>query len=154
MATPTFEDLKVYWCPTVASIAAPTVANIAAGTDLTPYIPVAGVNVASTTNRASLAMLGEAKIKERIGTQSKSPTLTFIRHSALADDDAWVLFVNKLKGYLVLSYSGAAIATTRVEVYSAETSDPMMAPSAENELQTFTVEMALDDWNIKATVAA
>jgi hypothetical protein len=154
MATDTFESMKVHWCPTVASLAAPTVANITAGTDLTPFTPVSGVNIAATQNRASLAMLGQAFITEGMGTHSKSVTMTFTRHKTAAADLAWVLFTYKLAGHLVVGRFGALIAAARAEVYQVECGEPGMAPSAENEIQTFTVEMAVQAYNQNAIIAA
>jgi hypothetical protein len=154
MPVPTYESTKVYWAVTVASLAAPTVANITAGTDLTPWTPVAGVNVAAQQNKAALAMLGEAFVKEGIGTHTRSLTLTHTRDSVLADDDAFTLFTYKLQGHIIIARFGPAIAASRVEVYQVECGEPMPQPSAENELVTFTEEFAIQAFNQKATVAA
>lgn len=154
MAVPTYEGMKVHWLATVASLAAPTAANITAGTDLTPFTPVAGVNLASSQNRASLAMLGDAYVKEGIGTHTRSLTLTFTRDAVTANDTAWTLFTYKLAGHIMLSRFGAPVAASRVEVYQVEAGESLMQPSAENELLTFQVEFAIQAYNQKAVVAA
>jgi hypothetical protein len=154
MATDTFESLKVHWLPTVASLAAPTVANVTAGTALTAFVPVAGVNISATQNTASLAMLGQAFITEGMGTHSKSAELTFVRHKVAADDTAWTLFTYKLAGHIVIGEFAALAAGARARVYKVECGEPRMNPSAENELQTFVVSFAIQDYNEKAIIAA
>lgn len=155
MTTASFEGMKVYWLTAApASLAAPTVANMTAGTEISDFIPVSGVNIAATQNRASIALLGQAFITENMGTHGKSITLTFVRHAADADDDAWNLFDYKSTGYLVIArFGGGVTAADRVEVYQVETSEPLSVPSAENEVQTFTVEMAVQDYSQDAVVA-
>jgi hypothetical protein len=153
MATDTFENLKVVATPTVASMAAPTVANLTAGTDLTPLIPVAGVNLAATQNTASIALLGQAFIVENIGTHGKSMTLTFVRHKTAVLDVAWTLFTYKLATHIVIGRFGSLAAAARAEVYQVETSEPLMNPSAENEVQQFTVQCAIQAYNQNAVIA-
>lgn len=153
MATATFEGMKVHWLPTVASLAAPTAANYTAGTDLSPVTPVAGVNIAATQNKASLAMLGQAFVIEGIGTHTRSLTLTFTRDAVTANDTAWQLFTYKLAGHISLAYFGAPVATSRVQIYQVECGESLTQPSAENEIQTFMVEFAIQAYNQKAVVA-
>jgi len=156
MTTASFEGMKVYWGTSApASLTAPTAANMAAATDISAYTPVSGVNVAATQNRASIALLGQAFITENMGTHGKSITMTFVRHAAVADDDAYALFDYKTAGWLYLARFGAATtAGSRVDVYQVETSEPLDAPSAENEVQTFTVEMAVQAYGRDSIVAA
>lgn len=154
MATTTHEDTKAYWVTTISNLAAPTVAEINAGTDLSAFIPVSGINTGGTQNRASLPMLGNSKVAERLGTRSVSPTVTFTRHTTSGTDTAWNLFTHKLAGHLVVSRFGGTVATgLRVEVYKGEASEGQPMASADNEIQQFTVELALEDWNKKAVVA-
>lgn len=148
-------NVKVYWLPTVASKAAPTVANIAAGTNITPFLPTTGVDVAWTQNNASLPMLDESFTVEQIGTESASVTLTVTRDSVTADDDAWTLFTRGLEGYLVISRFGAPVATSRVEVYPVAAHRAVPMAPAENELQQATVQLAVRDTpELNAVVAA
>jgi hypothetical protein len=142
MAEVTYEDTKVYWLPAVANKAAPTVAEIGAGTDLTPFVPVDGVARDSSQNKASQAMLGGAFVTERVGTWSFSATLTLMRHILAGDDDAWELFDRGTEGFLLISPFGAAVAGLRVEVIPAEAHQPIMQATAENAYQKFTVAFA------------
>lgn len=149
------EKVKVYFLPTVASKAAPTVANIAAGTHLTPFVPTDGLNVDPTQNNASISMLDSGFNAEQIGTYGYGITMTMTRDDVAADDDAWTLFERGLRGFLLISRFGTPIAGSRVEVYPIECHDPAPAAPAENTFQTFTVGMAVHDApEIKAVVAA
>lgn len=148
-------NVKVYWLPTVASKAAPTVANIAAGTNLTPFLPTTGTDITWTQNNASLPMLDESFTVEQIGTESASITLTFTRDSVTADDDAWELFDRGLEGYLLISRFGTPVATSRAEVYPVAAHRAVPLSPAENELQQATVQLAVRDTpELNAVVAA
>lgn len=148
-------NVKVYWLPTVASKTAPTVANIAAGTNITPFLPTTGVSVAYTQNNASLPMLDESFTVEQIGTESAAIELTFTRDSVTADDDAWTLFTRGLEGNLLISRFGTPIAGSRVEVYPAAAHRAVPLPPAENELQQGKVQLAVRDTpELNAIVAA
>lgn len=155
MANPSYEPMKVYWLPTVADISAPTVAEIAAGTDLTPWAPVDTAQTAATRNRVAQAMLGEGFISEAKGTTGDSLTLRLMRHpSAATDDDAWELFAPGPSGFVLLSYSGAVAAATRVEVWPVDAFEPSMNPATENTKQSFTVEFATTSQPDKNAVVA
>jgi len=155
MATATHESSLVYWLPTVASIAAPTAANITAGTNLSAQVPVGGIDLSSTQSKASLAMLGDAFIKEGIGTYGKSMTITFTRDAASSVlDVAWTLFTYKLAGHIMISRFGSVAVAARVEVYQVECGKSGALPSAENQIQQFTNEFAIQKFDDKAVVAA
>ena len=84
-------NVKVWRVPTVADTSAPTVAEINAGTDLTPYMPTQGVDVTWTQNNASLAMLDESFVAEVVGTEAATITLTGVRDDG-ATDPFWDAF--------------------------------------------------------------
>lgn len=148
-------NVKVYWLTTVASMAAPTVANIAAGTNITPFLPTAGVGVDWTQNNASIAMLDESFTAEAVGTEGATIELTFIRDDVDADDDAWNLFTRGANGYLLISRFGTPAAADRVEVYPVQSHRPVPLPPAENEFQQAKVMLAVTDTpELDAVVAA
>src|SRR5688572_3247170 len=89
-------NVKLYYLATVASVAAPTAANITAGTNLTPYLPTSGLNIDPTQNNASIPMMDDGFVIEAIGTESVGITLTLTRDETTADDDAWTLFTRGL----------------------------------------------------------
>lgn len=138
-------NVKVYWLPAVASKAAPTTVEIAAGTNVTPYLPTTGVSVEWTQNNASLPMMDASFTVEQIGTESAAIELTFTRDSVTADDDAWSLFTRGLEGFLLISRFGAPVATSRAEVYPAAAHRAVPLSPAENELQQAKVVLAIRD---------
>ena len=146
-------NVKVYWLPTVASKAAPTAANIAAGTPLTPYLPTSGVGIDWTQNNASLDMLDSSFTAEVVGTEGATITLTFVRDDTT--DTAWNLFVRGTNGYLLVSRFGAPVAADKVEVYPVQSHRPVPLPPATNEFQQAQVSLAVHDTpELNATVAA
>lgn len=148
-------NVKAYWLPTVASKTAPTVAEIAAGTNLTPQLPTAGLDISFNENNASIAMIDAGFTAEQVGTYGTTIALTFTRDGVDADDDAWNLFDRGLTGYLLVSRFGTPVATSRVEVYPCESHNPIPLAPAENEFQQMRVTLAVhDEPELKATVAA
>jgi Tfp pilus assembly protein FimT len=155
MTHATYESLRVYWVPTIANIAAPTVAEIGAGTNLTDYVPVEGVNTDMTENEVTTAMLGDSFIVSDPGTWSARNEVTFMRHITATDDDAWTLFVTNQIGNFVIARFAAAAAAARVEVYPARSGRRRMQASAENTHQRFLVTLyGTDTPNFDAVVAA
>lgn len=146
-------NTKVRWLPAVANIAAPSVAEIAAGTDLTPQIPSDGLQFNHTRNNASVSMLDDDFVPEDVGTYGTGITLKFVRDDT--DDDAFDLFNHGEEGFLLISRFGAPAATKKVEVYPASSHEPAPLPTAENEYQQFEVQIAVTRKpNIRAVVAA
>ena len=146
-------NVKVYWLPTVVSKTAPTVANIAAGTELTPFLPTSGVGIDWTQNNASIDMLDESFTAEVVGTEGASITLTFVRDDV--DDDACDLFVRGTNGFLLVSRFGSPIAADKVEVYPVQCHRPVPLAPATNEFQQARCSLAVTDTPaLNATVAA
>lgn len=141
MARVTHEDTKVYWLEAVSNIQAPTVAEMNAGTDLTPQIPVDGVALNPSKNNAAQAMLGDAFVAEKVGTWGVGITLTFTRDDT--SDAARTLFTYRQAGWLVISRFGAHAAGKKLEVYPAEGHEPSDLPTAENEFSKFEVQLAV-----------
>ena len=138
----------------MTALAAPTAAEITAGTNLTAQIPSDGVNLTNTRNNASISMLDEAFTPEQVGTFGTSITLKFTRDNA-ATDAAFALFEHGDAGFLLISRFGAAIAASKVEVYPVESHDPAPLATAENEYQQFEVQLAVTARpSIRAVVAA
>lgn len=151
--------VKAHWLPTVANKAAPTAAEIAAGTNLTPQLPTDGLDISPTNNNASIAMIDEAFVAEEIGTYSVGVTLTFVRDpdsvTIGTGDDVWTLFTRDLRGYLLISRFGAPVAGDKVEIYPAAAHAPAPLAPAENEYQRFQVQLAITGApDLNATVAA
>lgn len=149
--------IRTYWATTIAAISAPTVAEITAATFLGEEQTADGLNLSPTNNKASLQMLNTEKIPEHPGTQSLAVTLQFRRQTEEADDVAWELFDHNTAGFLIVARLVAStdpVATDRVEVYQAKSFEPVPLQSAADTYQQYQVELALQDWDKKAVVAA
>jgi hypothetical protein len=140
MARTTFETLKVFFLPAVASLAAPTQAELTAGDDLSAEIPVDGVEKGGSANNASQAMLGDAFVAEEPGTWGRTLTITFMRDTAGV---AWASFGYRTDGFLLFAPDGLTGAGAEVEVWPVTSHERQPTPSAENEYQKFTVTFAV-----------
>jgi hypothetical protein len=146
--------LHVYVVPAVASatLAEVTVAEIAAGVDLTPAITADGYSPNPTQNTVSTDML-TGFIKQSIGTEGASFDLTFVRAK---DDngDAWDYFDERGKaGFLVVCPFGAAADGQPAEIYPCEFARRRWVSSGANAHQKFQVmAVATRDYNDDASV--
>ncbi len=153
MGRVTHEQTQVHWLPAVADPAAPTLAEITAGDDLTTQVPVDGVQLNPTENNAAQAMLGDAFVAELVGTWGRGITLTFTRDDET--DAAYVLFEYRTEGFLLLSRFGTPVEDSEVEVYPCQSHEPSPMATAENEFQKFNVKLAVTDTPaLRAVVAA
>lgn len=142
----------------VADIDAPTLAEIATGTDLTCFITKDGLNPGGSTAKITSGALCSRVNGKRVGSVDYDGSLKMYRDNGAGGDDAWDLAEWGAVGFLVVRrgilYGTAFAAGQKVEVYDAQLGEPVMAGSAENANQTFTVELAVQDAELKATVAA
>lgn len=139
-------NTKVYWSTSIANKSAPTAAEMAAATVLTPQTTADGVNVTDTRNKAATPMLEDIFIPENAGTHSTAAVLTFTRDNVT--DTAWDTFTHGTAGFLVIARGTEGDGTNagdEVEVYPAESFDPTPLPTATNEHQKFEVELAITD---------
>lgn len=150
---------RIEWVTTIADIAAPTAAELGAGTPLTNFVTKDGLNTPQNQNMVDSATIAETFDAQLVGSWGGALELTMFRDSVADDDDAWTLFVYGTNGHIVVR-RGIAVATAwaaaqRVEVYPAQMHQPVMQPSAANEQQRFAVSLAVTSApNLKAVVAA
>lgn len=146
-------NVKVWKVPSIAAKAAPTAAEIAAGTHLTPFIPTNGVAVAWTQNNASRPMLDESFTIEAVGTEGAGITLTGLRDDT--SDTFWDAFTRGENFFLVIGRFGSADQVgDKVEVYPVESHRVVPSQPAENEFQECTVMLAVTELpELNATVA-
>jgi hypothetical protein len=143
-------NVKVYKVPTVADKTAPTAAEIAAGVNLTPYMPTTGVDISWTQNNASLPMLDESFVVSAVGTEAAEITLTGTRDDS--DDAFWDAFERGENFFLVVSRFGDAEAGSQVEVYPAQSHRPVPLAPAENEFQQAQVSIGVTDTPVLTSV--
>jgi hypothetical protein len=148
------ENVYVYFATAVANIEAPTLAEITAATDLTPYITKDGVVLGFTENRVDNAGIASAFDAQNIGSHGAQPALTMFRDTE-DETDTWDLLQRGDEGFLIRSFNGPAITGSQVEVYPVEVGIRQPANSAANENQKFTTNFAVTaDYTLDAVVAA
>lgn len=149
------DQTKAWYVPTIADEAAPTVAEIAAGVELSDSLTADGVSPNHTENVVSTDMLS-GFIKQSIGTEGVTFNLRFLRDFD-GTDEVWDTFDTRGKtGYLVLSNDGGTgVAADEVEVYPAEFGRRKRVATGANSHQAFTVLCTVTgDYTDDAVVAA
>lgn len=162
MARYPFEEFtKVVWVPGasgIANIAAPTVAEIAAGTDITCFLTKDGLNLGGTTNKVDQGGLCDHVDGDTVGTVKFDASLKGYRDNAAGGDDYWDLGVWGSAGHLVVRrgilFGTAFAAAQKVEVYKGQLGQKVPATSAANTNQTADIPLAVAAANLDATVAA
>jgi hypothetical protein len=137
------EYTKVTICTAIANKAAPTIAELTAGTDISKFVVKDGLETPATQNTIKTATLVNRYDAEIPGTYGGPVKLTCVRDAVTADDDAWDLFELDLVVFTVVRrmvlHSTAWTAAQKVEVYPGVCGQKLMAKTAENEPQRFEV---------------
>lgn len=146
-------NLYVYFLPAVADISAPTVAEITAGDLLSDQMKVEDLDIPWSENEYDNSKATSAFQATGVGTYGAGPiTIT------LDDNDDKVLFDSFARGdtgFLLVSRHGAAVATSRVEVYPVECHGSKPMNGTTNDKVKFTSRFAVTtDPDLEATVAA
>lgn len=134
----------IYWLPAnPADLDAPTVAEIAAGDEITSFIPKDGVQYGISNNRVDGGDISTIFGGESMGTWTSQVSLTIF-----LDDDTNTAFdllgAHGVSGCLVITPFEAAAATAKCYVFpTAETGAPVLGNSAANERQKATIELAI-----------
>lgn len=156
-----FEEFtKVIWVPGASGIAnrgAPTVAEIAAGVDLSCFLTRDGLQLPNTTSGADDSSLCSKQDTSTPGSVAFNPQLKLYRDNGT--DTAWNLANWGDEGNLVVrrgvAYGTAIAAGQKVEVYAGQFGNPTPIPSASNTNQALEVMLFnRPGTNLKATVAA
>lgn len=103
-------NIKVTYVPSVANLAAPTVAELGAGTDLECLITADGLDVSVDEDVISIPKLCETSNSEAPGRATYKITLTIVRKDNPTEDVAWTTLLRNTSGFLVMRY-GPAVAT-------------------------------------------
>lgn len=144
---PVYEkNYRVHWAPAVASLAAPTVAEITAGDYLGRLMTKDGAELGISQNRVEVASIDELFDAERMGSWGARPVLTLFRDDA-TETDGWDLVSAGETGFLVISpfqaTPGTEAAGDPAYVFPAEMGVPMPQDSGANSPQTFKIEFAV-----------
>lgn len=146
---------RVVWCTSIANTAAPTVAELNAGTNLTTFVPKDGVRPGGAQNTVDGGDITTQFEGKSIGTYSEDFELMLYRDDTA--DTAWTLAVVNTAGFLVVRrlvpYATAWTAGQKVEVRTAQMGQKLMQNSAANENQKFALKFAVASVVLDATVA-
>lgn len=150
-------NTKVAWVTTISNIAAPTVAELTAGTDLSELLTKDGLSTPGSQNMVDSSTLADTFDAQRVGSWGGGISLTGFRDAA--SDTFWDLAVYGTEGFLVvrrgIPYDTAWTAGQDVEVYPAEMHEPAPNNTAANEEVRSTLAMAVTSQpNKRAVVAA
>lgn len=155
-------NLKVHVVDTIASKAAPTVAEIAAGTEITGFITPAGIDTPDEGTEADSSDLGSARDKSIPATVGGQYTIELYRDDGTGgfSDDAWAALPRNQITHLVISRFGgsgtdkAIIATDTVEVVEGRVSSRSNNRAVRGEALRFTSVFGLSADVVEGTVAA
>lgn len=146
-------NVKIYFATTVASVAAPTVANITAAT----LIPgVTNYQTPSSEAEVDFSDVDSLYDTGGVGTTKSGPIVLTIKRDDADESDTWGLFdTPRAAGFLIISRFGVPVATDSVEVYPVQVGQRRPASYGRNTVQTFDVAFYVtDDPNLDAVVAA
>jgi hypothetical protein len=147
--------IRMSWVVTIANKAAPTVAELNAGTLLSPFTTKDGVDPGLTTNMVDSATIEETFDAQGVGSYGGTLKLTMYRDDTA--DTAWNLMVYGTIGFVVVR-RGIASATAyanpqKCEVYPAQMHEPIPQVTASNEQTKFQATFAVTSApSLKATI--
>lgn len=135
--------IKVSFVPTIASIAAPTTAELNAGTSLEDVLAADGLSISSDTASVDTSKLSSTSTSQIVGRSTFSLSIKYVRGTAAtAVETAMSRGAN---GYLVVRRDVVATtawaAAQKVEVYPCQVADVNPDSPAPNALQTVTVPL-------------
>jgi hypothetical protein len=148
--------VAVAFCTSIATTAAPTVAEINAGTRLETYITPDGLEITTDTTPVPTSNLGSTVDTERAGRRKPSISIKF--HHDGTSDVAWNLLPYRTNGFLVvrrgIDRTTAFASTQKVQVYPVEAGESNEQSPAPNTSWDFTVPMYITaDFEPRAVVA-
>lgn len=149
-------NVRVTFATSISNIAAPTTAELNAGTALESLITPDGLDISSSTAAVDTSALNSTFNTQSAGRRAYDIKLTFKRQTPT--DTALNLFPYRTSGYLVVRRTVAATtawtASQKVEVYPVQSGEASLMKPAANEVAKFESTFFLTaDANTSATVA-
>jgi hypothetical protein len=151
-------NVAVSWVPSIASIAAPTVAELNAGTKLeAEFITPDGLKTDAETGSIDTSSLGSTFNTSAAGRRKYDIALTIKRKTVA--DVAYNLLIFRAEGFVVVRRTVAAstawIAGQEVEVYPVQCGEAQRVAPEENSVTKVIVPMFLTaEPDTRAVVAA
>ena len=151
-------NTKVHWVTTIATPSAPTVVELAAGTELTSFLARSGIDTPEEATDADSSDLSSARDKSVPATIGGQITGDFYRDDTT--DTAWTTLTRLAQGYLVIGRFGgsgtdkALIATDTCEVWQVQISQRSNSRLESANTLKFTSVFSLAADPVDATIAA
>src|SRR5690349_11835793 len=95
-------NVKVSWVPTIANIAAPTAAELTAGTPLEQRLVPDGLDISFDTSMIDNSALGSSYNTEAVGRSKVSISLKYKAQAVGSSDPVATALVYQAVGYLVV----------------------------------------------------
>lgn len=151
-------NIKVAWVTSIATITAPTAAELNAGYDWTQRLTPDGLKTDPTTadvNTSSLASQFDTTVP---GRRAYSCEITFKRGTTTLEDQPFTTLSYGTTGFLVVrrgtAYASAFATSDRVEVYPVAAAEPQnVAPTANEILKVMVALKVTSDPATHAVVA-
>lgn len=149
---------RVYWVPSIASQAAPTVAELNAGTALQDLMTPDGLEgFEASTAKVDNSSLGSTFDTGVPGRASYDGTLLRLKKQT-GTDTVYNFFVRDVVGFVVIRRSldknTAWASTQKVEVYPAQTGETRLLKPEGNSVEKYEVPtMVTATPSLRATVA-
>ena len=141
---------KIHFLPTVTAPAAPTMAEFAAGTELTPFLTPAGLDTPETSTDADTSSIASPRDFSVPATIGGDVTGEFYRDDGSGTDDAWDALPRLQQGFLVIARFGGSTAVTYaikatdvVEVWEVRVSERSNARLTRGEALRFSSKFAV-----------
>jgi hypothetical protein len=140
-------NIKATWAPSIANVAAPTVAELTAGSavDLECLLTLDGLDIKGDTASVDNTALCSTDDTEEPGRVSYNIELTAKRKDNPSEDRAWNTLVDRAQGYLVVRRSTSASTAWATgqpcEVYPVRCGRPVMEAPEKNSAQKFKVKL-------------
>lgn len=148
--------VRVTFCTSISNLAAPTTAELNAGTQLEGLITPDGLTISPTTAKVDTSNLGSTFTTNRAGRKDFDIKLKF--HHDGTSDVAWNLLPYRTNGVLVVRRGTdktiAYASSDKVETYPVEAAEPDHIDPAPNSTWDFEVMLFLTaDPQTRAVVA-
>jgi hypothetical protein len=151
--------VRASWCNTIANIAAPTVAELNAGTALEGLLTPDGLNISASTNGVDVSNLKSTFTTQRAGRRSYDVSLTF--HHDTGVDYGYTVFIYRTTGFLAvrrplggsIDANTAFLSTQGIEIYPLDTGERTEVPPKPDGTYDLTVPFFLmSDPNTRAVI--
>jgi hypothetical protein len=141
--------LRVAFVPTIANIAAPTVAELTAGTDLTPRLAPDGVARSADTGTVDTTKMSSTANTQMVGRRSFTASVTYQRGTDEPATEVEEALTYRAAGYLVVrtsvTYETPWASAQKIEVYPVQVGEANPGTPGPDTVQTVEVPLTVTD---------